>query len=701
MKKILSRLSLVLFGFGLLSNLAFAGGIIDALGLDTMAGFDTFLRTNNITANTEVVFNVASPLGETTTLTAYSNENGVAQAKLLSPHTEMAGIYKISARAQGYVSRTNSFSVMPGEVSEVNSYISPNDQVVKAVNDRGVLTVHIEDDYGNPVSGHTVRLLSSNYGDSIISVGADSTGIDGDMVFEVSSNSTGATTYTAYDITADKVLSSRAKVAYYDSSDNLFGDFSGQYLMASSMGNGVYAVDNLQFSDVPSSVSPGEAVTFKLGAYDANDLVSADYVGNIRFSVIGDNGFYADLPEDYTYAISDAGEHVFSLSVSFQNVGTYLVEARDLSDTSIYGEYTFIVTEGNQPPDASGLTVDSPISGTYSNGVQIISGSAIPASQIKIYNKSLELTSMIVGIDGKYSYTTPTLQDGEHTIFVATVNEIGTIVEQSDPVEIVIDSSSPELTNVVLDPSGPVEAGTIVTVKVYTAEPLSQAALLFQDNIYELSVTDEGYYQTSIAAPEEMGEYGLKFVFVDQLGNETTVEQAALMNVGSVPVAEAVLGDVSGLVAYPDDHRISLSWSAPGVASNGVSNYRIYYGLSASELTAAVDTFTNATTWYLPNLKNNTPYFFAVVAVDTKGNISEHFSNIVTSTPNPIVIDVPDPIVEEGTLGGEILEEMEEDVSDSGPGVMGLMLASLIGGFFYVQFRKKSLRDCLLNDMDL
>jgi hypothetical protein len=47
--------------------------------------------------------------------------------------------------------------------------------------------------------------------------------------------------------------------------------------------------------------------------------------------------------------------------------------------------------------------------------------------------------------------------------------------------------------------------------------------------------------------------------------------------------------------------------------------YRVYYGLSPNELVEAVDTFTSEPSWYVYNLVNGSEYYFAVVAVDSKG----------------------------------------------------------------------------------
>jgi hypothetical protein len=268
------------------------------------------------------------------------------------------------------------------------------------------------------------------------------------------------------------------------------------------------------------------------------------------------------------------------------------------------------------------------------------------------------------------------------------VNEVGTITGTSDEVEIVIDTAGPEVAQVVLEPLGEVDPGTVITLKFYTDDDLSQAAILFQDNIYE-TVKSDGYYEGSFAAPIEFGEYPVGLVIIDQLGNETSLENQATVSVGVLPEVEAVtVGDVTGLFAVSADRRVILEWNLVETLDDSISNYRVYYGLSPNQLTEAVDTFTNSNVWYVPNLNNGVEYYFAVIAVDQIGNVSEHFSNIVSSTPGPDVVEVVPPEVEMGSAGEEAIDEMERDASEAGPEITWLVLCSLMGGMLYTFMKK-------------
>ena len=114
-----------------------------------------------------------------------------------------------------------------------------------------------------------------------------------------------------------------------------------------------------------------------------------------------------------------------------------------------------------------------------------------------------------------------------------------------------------------------------------------------------------------------------------------------------------------------------------------IKNYLVSYGLSPNQLTQAVDTFTNATTWYIPNLKNGTEYYFAIAAVDVKGNVSEGYEKIVNATPRSSVVDVLAPDVANGSAGSEVLANMKEDASKTGPEIVWLLVLSMLGGGIY------------------
>lgn len=560
--------------------------------------------------------------------------------------------------------------------------VYPTQEVVK-VGTEAVITIKLTDGKGLGLSGHLLRLFSSSDDDVVKYFSSNVTNSKGEMNFVVSSPTKGVSTYTIYDLTEDRVLDSRVKLSYFDTASSLLGN------MFASAGNSSGPIDGFEFKDLPQTINTSESVSFGIKAVDANKEVVTSYLGKVRFSLVDGNKTYVTLPPDYTFTADDLGEHTFSLGLIFSQPGTYTLEVRDLDSLPISGEHTFTVSVGTGSSSAATIKLLSPVAGTYSNGVQVITGTAQPGAMLRIFDNDVKLADIVVGIEGTFTYTTPVLQDGTHKIYIAEVNQIGTVKSTSGIIEVSIDSSAPDASTVTLDPTGPVAAGSSVKVKLTSKDKLSSAKLTLLGNAYELFSDGTGAYSTTFQAPSADGVYALNFTLVDELGNETKFESDVSLKVGGL-LANGLIGDVVNLKTKASDRRITLNWDAPVVHVNPIKNYRVFYGDSPANLSTVVDTFTAGTTWYIPNLQNGMMYYFAVSAVDDKGNVSDHMSNISSAIPSAILSDTSVDVLG-GTAGGDAYGA-DSDISDTGPEVVFVLLLSVLGGFLYVySLRRKSL----------
>lgn len=680
--------------FSVLSLIAFANSApstVAAYGMDTIAGYSTTLRTSQTAPNAKVFFEVVDPRGETLRIPAYANSNGIARAELQEFYTEAAGTYEVRVvQSEVSNSQSNYFEVFAGNTSPKISSVSPEYQVVEG-NAPGSVAVALQDNYGNPVAGHIVQLVASDSCAKSKSVdGLGVTNENGEIFFEVSSDCSSAVTYIAYDTTADVVLNERAEVAYFDSAEQVFAkEAPGAYYHA-SLGNSSGPIDHFEFEEVPQEVYLGDEITMTVSAYDVLDQAVTDYDGEIRFSVTSNTNTPVTLPADYTFVPEDLGSHAFSLAFIFHEIGSYVLEVRDIADTSVYGEFLIdVFAKPGGSVEASGITISSPIDGgVYSNNVQIISGTAEAGIDLLIFDNDVAIAETTADISGNFSFSTDPLEDGEHVIYIASVNEVGTIIDTSDSVSFSVDTSGPTEVEVFVEPEEIEPYGT-ATVKLYSDEQLDHATVIFEGGISPMIENIDGSYEATISAPGTAGQYSVNFVLVDELGNEMSIEDEIFLKV-KAPM-EAVteqVGDVYGVIAEPFDRKVVLNWVAPS-SVNSIKNYRIYYGISSLELSNVVDTFTDATTWYIPNLQNDVTYYFAVTALDSLGNESAHLSEIVSATPFSTFVAEVDPCVTNGVCGSEALEDLEEDVSNSGPEMWWLLVLSVLGGGCYSRARKR------------
>jgi len=594
---------------------------------------------------------------------------------------------------------SGTYVAVTSTVSATKSMMIPESQTVKINKETAKITVFLADENGNPVSGHDVRLISSSSDDLIVPFfGTSISGKNGEVVFEATSTANGLVTYIAYDLTSNTAIDAKSKVVYFDNGNYLFNN--------NSVGNSSGPISKLKFDNVPATVYAGDSTTFNLTALDSQGQTVTDYKGTVKFSINGTNAFYASLPNDYTFTLNDVGAHAFSLASAFKQAGTYNVEARDTSNPLVYGEYTFIVipksgTAGGTTQvigSTSSITLSNPVPGTYSNPLQVVSGNAKAGAKLKVFDNGFEIGSANADTFGAFTYTSNKLADGEHVIYVASVDDAGTVLDQSANVTFKIDTSAPEISGVTITPSASVMPNTKITVKLTSKDTLSKATLSFNGNLYEMADSGKGYYEVSLNAPADNGDYPLLFIVLDQLGNQSMIDQKTSVKVSATGSGDfealpggattALVGDILNVKAVSYDRKVTLTWDKPAIGGDLIKNYRVYYGVSPNQLTEAIDTYTNSTTWYIANLKNNTLYYFAVIGVDAKGNTSAHFSNIVQATPNPSVSSVPSPDVQKGLAGGEAIGDMKNNPASTGPEVLWMVAMSSIGGAFYVKSSK-------------
>lgn len=584
------------------------------------------------------------------------------------------------------------------QVSSLYSMLSPDNQVIRSSDESALLTVKLLDINKNPIQGHLVKLISSSAGDNIqLFRNTPVSDVNGEVVFQINSRISGLVNYTAYDLTSDVILDQRAKVVYFISGADIFQNksFVRSAAYVDSAGNSSGLADHFEFEEIPLGIKSNQSVSLKLTVYDAKNQVVNDYTGKVRFSIDGGNSSFATLPEDYTFTVQDQGSHVFSLAFTFKQSGSYNLKVTDLTNVAVFGTKSIVVAGGavSDPESSaqSGIVIINPITGIYSSNVQVISGTAQAGAKLKIFDNNLEISSVIADAGGKFSFTSGLLTDGLHKIYVASVNDIGTVIAASSVVGITIDTQATKASQIVVEPEGAVDPGTTIKIKLYAVENLSKAQVVVAGNVYDLEKNAQGYYETSFSAPIDFGEYKLNFVLVDDLGNESKLSDKAIKVGGLFLGDKSKPGKVTGVIVTSASNKIILNWAAPSSFAGAIKNYRVYYGFSPNQLTEAVDTLTNATTWYIPNLKNGTEYFLAVAAVDLKGNISEGFDKIVSAMPNSPVKETLAPDISNGSSGQEALKEMKEDAGKAGPEIIWLIFVSMLGGMFYGLFSRKKI----------
>lgn len=136
------------------------------------------------------------------------------------------------------------------------------------------------------------------------------------------------------------------------------------------------------------------------------------------------------------------------------------------------------------------------------------------------------------------------------------------------------------------------------------------------------------------------------------------------------------------LMGVPMDSGMTLNWQPfPGIPAAG---YKAYFGLSSGQYDDYVLAAGNQTTVKIPDLINNVPYYFAVVAVDAQGKEISPLSAQYAGMPSGSAFHSAAPEAGVSPLVNFQLSNVPTN-SEAGAASTGLLIVSLLvaGGLYY------------------
>lgn len=676
-----------------------AATVIRAYADDTIAGMDSSFSVPRLKSGQTVYLEVERSDGATVLVTTTADKSGVVDYTLDGQYLKKSGEYRVAVKTSknALPGPYTKFEVYPQDLDLDNISIDKGDGVV-SINDSesAYITVTLRDKYLNPLPYHQLQLIASRSEDTVTAVNDHYfTDDEGTATFEISSKQPGVGHFYLYDLTLNKRLADDISVEFNgDTAELAFGG-SESAEEGYDQNSFIYTLseDGLKyvFPNFPVQVKTGTPFDFTVEVQDSNNQKKKDYTGTVHFSVPGAEVGDVVLPVDYKFTTQDEGSHTFALSLQFQKAGSYKLVVQDADNPDMLTEQSVVVGSGTGTSLFQGsggkVEITEPKSGTYSTPSQVIQGKASPGLTVKIYDNDKEITSVNSDIQGKFTYTTPALTEGKHTFYAVSVSNSGEIISVSDDVNVTIDVSGPTVNNVVVDPASGANPEQSVTIEFTAEEALSQVVVKFEGDTTEMQPIEGSVnkYKAVIKAPKEFGSYPISLMLVDNLGNQSEAE-----NVGQVVVgdgSEGFVAQVPRVEAYASDKKVTLMWDKPN-SVQPIVRYRLYYGESPSLLNQIVDTSTDALTWYIPNLVNGKEFFFAVTAIDEKGNESPQKSVTVSAVPFPTKAEEPKQEVKQDPVAVDVVQSSPNVQGETGPEIFWLILASVIGANFV--FRKRS-----------
>lgn len=689
---------------------------LEVEAFDSIAGYTTMVQIEDALPYEDIEILLTKPNGAEVIIETETDQDGNATAEINGYHLKTAGSYEIKAK---YISldkdygQTDSFKVYENTVSTNKSTLETENTTAEASGSDPVkLTIYLQDRYGNPIKNHTISIISSRNEDYITPYESTKTSDQGQVIFYAYSEKTGISTYTAYDQTSGVTLDARAKVAYISPS-SLLNDIGGDNLftsifLASNEDTEAGPIDHFKIEDLSEEVIINEMLNFTVTAYDIDENIVTNYTGEVRFSSSDDN---STLPTDYTFKAEDQGSHTFSLSLRFATTGIQTLTVTNTSNRDLKGELEVNVSSENgsttnitsttssTSSSSEEITITNPQAGTYSSGTIKIEGNSPYGTNVKIYDNDIELAQIQAQQDNTFE-TEVDLENGEHSLYIKTLDSSETELGQSETIEITIDTTAPTIDYIETTQEGPLETGTTFDVTLYSEPGLREAGLILEDKIYSLteSIDQEGTYTGVLVTPMTEGIYQLDAILVDELGNEIQYpNQLAISVMGKEEVVIEVTNpsQVEGVETINGDTKVTLTWESAISESDTtvIDHYKIYYGPEEDLIYSTVETFDSSTTWYIPNLQNSSTYYFAITAIDSLGNESLEKSEIVSGIPQGTTPSTDSTMgkLHESAPSASI-EGTPDETAETGPGLGWIILVTL--AFTEIYFKSKKMLKC-------
>jgi len=616
---------------------------VRAYGADSVAGYASRLRTSLVNPGQEVVFVVEKPDMSVVRVPAKADLEGAAATDLYGFQTKIAGTYKVAVLYPGSTdsSPQSTFKIYPDQVSTTQSKISSTSQMVTADGqEKTFVTITLYDSYLNPVSGHTIQIISSRPEDTVTAISGGATDASGRANFKVTSEFPGVSVFTALDATMNKVLADREEVVFFapTADTGIGGNSLTADIFQSNIGQGVTdvlpgPVDHFDIQDLPSGIKVNTDQTITIVARDKNNNIAKNYTGTVLISTPDDENAVLPSNGEYSFKESDQGQFTFNLALRFSKIGNQTVQVFDKQNWRLAGEKAVevIPPQAVFTPEISGkLVIKSPIDGgEFGNNMAVITGQGDPNINLKVFDNDVKIGDTETDSDGFFSFSAENLISGSHTFYV--LSESGDV---SKSVTIQIDTLPPVLNAFTISPDGNVAPGTALQIKLQTEPGLEQVKVRMQGiEVPVVESADAGTYTATVSAPAVDGSFPVDIILVDRLSNKAEILNKAVVSVISVSDITPP-PTVLNLEGEAGDSKVTLKWDDVALDESLISRYRVYYGTAFDQLNKMMETSSNASTLTVDSLTNDSQYFFAVTAIDSKGIESGAKSTVIAVTPS-------------------------------------------------------------------
>jgi hypothetical protein len=380
----------------------------------------------------------------------------------------------------------------------------------------------------------------------------------------------------------------------------------------------------------PDTFAAGASVDVEVRAVDAGGKVVTDYDGDVFLAIDETSTINQDkytLPSDgfYEFVAKDQGIKTFSKGLIVNQAGTYTFVAEDIYDSSIRGQATIIITDGNGNLTVGDAVVriTSPVDGTTvsQTTINILGTSDSPRTPVFVeLNGSLVDTQTSTNQAGDFSVYVADLQEGSNTLRIQLKDVNDAVLGQTETIDITLEiDDSVLLESFALKPAAGAMAGDKIQIAARVWPRVSSARLLIDNQPQPLNRIESYIYTNTIVFQDE-GEYDLAMEL--QVDGDRITE-----DVEDITIAPAPLNGTGkdyktygiGLIDYQidplDPGTVTLSREPEGDVSE---HYAVYHGINPDALDTT--TIVNGTSTVLEWLSLEETTFVQVWPSDGEGN---------------------------------------------------------------------------------
>ena len=320
--------------------------------------------------------------------------------------------------------------------------------------------------------------------------------------------------------------------------------------------------------------------------------------------------------------IADA-DGIFALAVQGLAEGEHTLTAKatdaagNISDVSVSVTLIVDITAPTSP------ALSSPVDGSIMNQNELIlEGTAEAESSVTLLDGGVILGTTAASINGAFSYTTPTLADGNHSFAATATDAAGNVSEVSPAIIVTVDTGRPE------PPAFPLPVdGTITNQSVLnlagTAEVGNMVTLLDNGVILDTIATDVDGSFSYTTLPLADGIHNFTATATDAAGNISNTSATTVTVDTEKPVSPVFSSPADGSIT--NQNVLTLEGTAEAgsevtLFNNGeilgakVADTNGFFSYSTPNLIARVHSFTATATDAAGNISN--PSVAITVTVD-------------------------------------------------------------------------------------